>query len=148
MPAGRPSLYEPEFAAQARKLAELGATDLEVADFFEVDVATVHRWKLKHDEFRDALKIGKEVADTRVEDSLYRRATGYTHRAVKIMQHEGVPVVEEYDAHVPPDVTACIFWLKNRRKADWRDRHEHTADEGLSALLREALAPRLGGTQN
>ena len=48
---GRPSLYDPDYARQAKKLAELGATDQEIADFFEVDVRTIYRWKHDHDEF-------------------------------------------------------------------------------------------------
>ena len=47
----RPSKYKPEFAAQAAKLCALGATDVEIADFFEVDVRTIHRWKGEFEEF-------------------------------------------------------------------------------------------------
>jgi hypothetical protein len=31
------------------------------------------------------------------------------------------PVYTEYVDHVPPDVTAAIFWLKNRDPQHWRD---------------------------
>lgn len=65
--SGRPTAYKEEFAKQAKKLSELGATDQETADFFEVDVRTVYRWKHSHDEFCQALKSGKSVADERVE---------------------------------------------------------------------------------
>src|SRR3546814_984151 len=77
MPAGRPASYKKAFAKQAQKLCELGATDQEIADFFEVDVRTVYRWKHDHDEFCQALKAGKEIVDERVERSLYQRAIGY-----------------------------------------------------------------------
>ena len=50
---------------------------------------------------------------------------GYTHDAVKIFQHQGEPVRVPYREHVPPDTTAAIFWLKNRRPEEWRDRHNH-----------------------
>jgi hypothetical protein len=110
--AGRPSVYEDDFARQARKLAELGATDQEIADFFEVDVRTIYRWKHDHDEFCQALKTGKDVADERVERSLYQRAIGYEQDEVKIFMPGA------------PDTTAAIFWLKNRRAADWRDKTE------------------------
>lgn len=132
MPGGRPSAYKPEFALQATKLCELGATDVELADFFEVTITTVCNWKARYPEFLAALKSGKDVADDRVERSLYQKANGYTHDAVKIFQYEGVPVVVPYREHVPPDTTACIFWLKNRRKEQWRDRldHELTGKDG------------------
>lgn len=122
---GRPTEYRPEFVEQARKLAQLGATDREVADFFSVSEATIYRWQHSHPEFCEALKVGKDSADNRVEKSLYRRAVGYTYDAVKIFQYEGSPVVEPYEEHVPPDTTACIFWLKNRRRKDWRDKIDH-----------------------
>jgi hypothetical protein len=58
-----------------------------------------------------------------VENSLYERATGYSYNAVKIVLPYGSrePVYAPYTEHVPPDVTACIFWLKNRDPGKWRD---------------------------
>ena len=44
---------------------------------------------------------------------------------MKIFQYEGSPVVVPYREHVAPDTTACIFWLKNRRRNEWRDVHKH-----------------------
>lgn len=125
---GRPTAYKAEYVQQAKKLTELGATDREVAEFFEVTERTIYRWQHEHPEFCQALKVGKDVADDRVEKSLYRRAIGYSHDAVKIMQHQGTEVVIPYVEHTPPDVTACIFWLKNRRKGQWRDRIDHAND--------------------
>lgn len=118
---GRPSLYRPEFVKQAEKLCALGATDSELADFFGVTVMTLNRWKISHPEFCSSIKVAKEAADARVERSLYNRATGYTFDSEKIMtvaQGGGVSSVErvKIKEHVPPDVTAQIFWLKNRRK--------------------------------
>lgn len=123
MPAGRPSKYDPAFATQAQKLCLLGATDQEIADFFEVNVATIYRWKHDHDEFCEALKSGKDVADSRVERSLYQRAVGYEQDEVKIFMPSGAdePVYAPFRAKIAPDVTAAIFWLKNRRSDEWRD---------------------------
>lgn len=133
---GRPSSYKPEFAPQAQKLAELGATDQEMADFFEVEVRTVYRWKHEHDEFCQSLKTGKEVADERVERSLYQRAIGYEQEEVKIFMpaNAPAPVYAPFRAKVPPDVTAAIFWLKNRRKEDWRDKHEHEHSGSVNVI--------------
>jgi hypothetical protein len=130
MPAGRPTDYDPEFADQARKLCELGATDADLAKFFEVSTRTIPRWAAAHEEFCQALKVGKESADDRVERSLYHKAVGYSFDAVKIFQYEGTPIQVPYVEHVAPDTTAGIFWLKNRRMATWRDRHEHTGPDG------------------
>jgi hypothetical protein len=121
---GRPTLYRPEYAQQAGKLCALGATDVEVADFFGVALATVKKWKNAHPEFVAALNAGKAEADDLVAKSLYQRARGYSHEAVKIMQYEGDVIREQYVEHYPPDTTACIFWLKNRRPHEWRDVHK------------------------
>jgi len=131
-PGGRPSKYEPEYAEQARKLAALGATDREIADFFGVHEATLYRWQQQYPELCEALKVGKEPADERVVRSLYRRAVGYSYDSEKIMQFQGAEVRIPYVEHVPPDTTAMIFWLKNRRPDLWRDRviNEHTGKDG------------------
>lgn len=122
MPGGRPTKYDPAFVEQARKLAALGATDREAAEFFEVNEATLHRWKHEHPEFCESLKVGKEAADARVEQSLYRRALGYSHDAVKIAINASGEVTEApFTEHFPPDTTAAIFWLKNRDPKRWRD---------------------------
>ena len=118
---GRPSSYDPEYVKQAEKLCKLGATDLDIAQFFEVHTATIYRWKLEYPEFSEALKRGKEQADELVEDRLFKRATGYSHDATKIFQYEGAPITVAYIEHHAPDTTACIFWLKNRRPDRWRD---------------------------
>lgn len=142
---GRPSSYKLEYAKQAEKLALLGATDQEIADFFDVDVRTVYRWKHDHDDFCQALKTGKEVCDSRVERSLYQRAIGYEQDEVKIFMPSGAsePVYAPYRAKVAPDTTAAIFWLKNRRSDLWRDKQEqhHTGELNLvqAAPLDEKL---------
>lgn len=121
----RPSKYDPAFCDQARKLCKLGATDIEVADFFAVSVATLNNWKAAHPAFLDALKEGKTEADARVVDSLYHRAVGYSFDSEKVFQFQGKVIRAPVREHVPPDTTACIFWLKNRQAADWRDKQEH-----------------------
>jgi hypothetical protein len=122
----RPSKYKPEFVAQAEKLCKLGATDLEIADFFEIDVRTLHRWKAEHDEFCHALKVGKAQADERVERSLFSRANGYEHDEVDIRVVGGEIIQTPIRKFYPPDTTACIFWLKNRKPAEWRDKVDQT----------------------
>lgn len=125
----RPSKYKPEFAAQAAKLCALGATDAQLADFFEVAVSTVNLWKSQHPEFSEAIKVPKAQADDRVEQSLYRRAMGYEHdevdiRTISVGQGVSEIVQTPIRKHYPPDTTAAIFWLKNRRPAEWREKVE------------------------
>lgn len=135
----RTTSYKPEYAEQAEKLCLLGATDDNLADFFKVSERTIHRWKIQHDDFSQALKVGKEQADDMVERSLFQRAMGYEYDGEKIFMPSGAeaPVRAETRIKVLPDVTAQIFWLKNRRSQIWRDRHEleHTAGGDLAAVL-------------
>jgi hypothetical protein len=141
---GRPTEYREEFAVQAAKLCNLGATDDELADFFEVHRATIYRWKHDHEDFCDAVKVGKAVADERVIRSLYQKATGYNiteQQAVKVKLEqfrEGVEVVE-VEKHMPADTTAAIFWVKNRRPEEWRDKTvvEHDLPKDMGAWLGE-----------
>ena len=125
-PQGRPTLYRSEYDEQARKLARLGATDPELAEFFGVNVDTIYEWKKVHASFSDAIKDGKFIADAEVADKLFKRATGYEHQAVKIVADAktGAEHSVEYTERYPPDTTAAIFWLKNRRPDLWRDRVE------------------------
>lgn len=83
----------------AEGMAIRGATVAEIAEGLAVSARTVSAWIKQHEEFAEAVSSGRDMADARVQYSLYRSAC------------EG-------------NVTACIFWLKNRRPAEWRDRQE------------------------
>lgn len=141
--AGRPPKYRAIYATQAEKMCRLGATDMELADFFTVDVRTIYRWKVESTRFCQALKNGKEYADARVERSLYQKAVGYEHHAVKIFMPAGAtePVYAPYVEHHPPDATAIIFWLKNRKSQEWRDKHtvEHEVPDFTMLKTEELL---------
>jgi hypothetical protein len=143
---GRPTDYDDAFPEQARKLCQLGATDMELADFFDVDVRTIYRWKHIHEEFCQAVTCGKEAADARVERSLYNRAVGYNYPAVKIFMpaNASAPVYAGYTEHVPPDSGAAFNWLKNRKPAEWRDKTEteHSGALAIEKLTRTVVDPK------
>jgi hypothetical protein len=121
---GRPSKFKQEYIEQAGKLCRLGATDADLADFFEVNITTIWRWRAASIEFCNIIQnVEKEFADNRVQRSLYQRACGYSYDAVKIFSTPQGIVQVPYREHVPPDVAACFIWLKNRRRDIWRDRH-------------------------
>lgn len=124
----------------AYRLTQAGATDREVAEALDIAEGTLYRWKHEKPEFSKALKLGKESADDRVEQSLYRRAVGYSFDAIKINQFEGEAVITPYVEHVPPDVGAAKFWLTNRRAAAWREKQElqHSGNIGLEQILDES----------
>jgi transposase-like protein len=131
MTIGRPTLYDPdEHPSAVMLLARNGKTVADMAEALDIGLATFKRWMIDHPEFRAALELGREAADERVERSLFERATGYEHPAVKILTVSGgqgmgshietVPYTERY----PPDVEAAKFWLKNRKPAKWREKSE------------------------
>lgn len=135
---GRPSKYQPEVVEQAYKLCLLGATDKEMADFFGVAESTFNLWKKEHKEFSESLKRGKMIADANVANRLYQRALGYSHPEDKIFNDNGTPLIVPTTKHYPPDPTSAIFWLKNRRKEQWRDKqeHEHTGADGGPIIVK------------
>ena len=157
----RPTKYNVAFVEQAQKLCELGATDAGLADFFGVSERTIYRWQVEHDEFCQSLKVGKEAADERVQRSLYHRAVGFrctTQQAIKVKTGQYTEQIEVVDIEVavPPDTTAGIFWLKNRRPEQWREKvavehsgevtqkHEHVRDEIARELDKHAAERETG----
>ncbi|AOF18139.1 terminase [Yersinia enterocolitica] len=121
----RPTKYQKAYAEQARKLCLLGYTDKELADFFEVNEATINRWKKDHKEFCESIKKGKDISDGNVVDSLYQRAMGFVAPDIDIRVIDDKIVKTEITKHYPPDTAAAIFWLKNRQKKTWRDKIDH-----------------------
>lgn len=122
--SGRPTKYKAEYVKIAKKMCELGATDADIIEAIGVARSTFYKWRAEHKAFSDALKVGKAPSDDRVEATLYQKAVGYTQQSVKIFQFQGEEVVVPYTEIVPPDTTAAIFWLKNRRPEQWRAQPE------------------------
>lgn len=120
MAGGRPSKYNAQLADQAKELCKLGATIAQLSDAFKVTQSTIKLWAVQHEEFSASLKLGRDVADDRVEQSLYHRAMGYSHEESDIRVINNQIVITPITKHYPPDTTACIFWLKNRRPEQYR----------------------------
>src|SRR5262249_47551429 len=129
---GRKPKYRKEFAAIAKAMCKLGATDYDLAQEFEVATSMVWRWCSKYPEFCSAIKVEKAAYDDRVERSLAQRALGYSYHAEKPFQYKGEVMKVQYVEHVPPDVAAAKFWWLNRRRSQWSDtsRHELTGANG------------------
>jgi transcriptional regulator with XRE-family HTH domain len=105
-------------------MTKLGATDSDLAQAFDISTNTISAWKRKYPEFMDALQLGKDIANQEVVRSLYARATGYKHTAVRFFVIDGQIKEKEYIEHYPPDVKAQEFWLTNRMAEEWKRNHE------------------------
>ena len=134
---GRPTKYKKEYNDQVEKLCKLGATDEDLADFFNVSVSTINNWKLKEHQFVESIKRGKQIADMNVANSLYNRAIGYEHPEDKIFNANGEPLVVPTVKRYAPDPTAAIFWLKNRQPSKWRDKQdiEHSGNIDTTVII-------------
>lgn len=73
---GRPTLYKPGYDDQARKLCLIGYTNVELADFFGVNLDTIYEWKNLHPSFSEETCAGKIKADADVAEKLHARAAG------------------------------------------------------------------------
>lgn len=143
---GAPTTYDPQFAEDARELAKLGATDLEIANFLGVTIMTLWNWQSRHQEFFYALDRGKEEADERVKRAVYARATGYTYQATKIFCTKDGDIIEvPYLEHVPPSDKAASFWLTNRQGDKWKERafQEFDPDQPLKIEVEGGLPRKM-----
>jgi hypothetical protein len=75
-----------------------------------------------------------------VVSALFARATGLEQKMTKVFCHRGQPVTASYTVHLPPDVRACIFWLRNRRPEEWRENRPRAAEEDRQDLVSELAA--------
>lgn len=148
MAGGRPTDYKEEYNEQAYKLCLLGATDANLADFFNVCEATINNWKNNHPSFLESIRAGKRIADSAVAESLFNGARDrlvpkqqafkvkevlYNDKGQRI-EREKIEVVtlEEF---VPGDFRNQQFWVKNRNPENWKDKQEidHMSSDGSMA---------------
>ena len=99
---------------------------------------TLYTWKKKFPILADTLKKGKDVVDRQVEKSLLQRALGYSYEETSEKYEGGVMTERKVTKkHVAPDTTAQIFWLKNRKPEQWRDKpqSESASDKALAKAI-------------
>lgn len=160
-PMGRKALLTPKHLPLIKAAYEQGMTDGEVAALLRVSMDTIQRYRQRDPDLCGTIKVAKQIADDRVERSLYERAVGYSHPDAKIFDHGPgkAPLIVDTIRYYPPDTAAAFIWLKNRRAHEWRDHHEvdhtitqHTrvelelmSDDDLYRLAQRAIARAVGG---
>ena len=125
---GRPTKFDKIDMNVIETCVKKGFTDKEISDMLRITVRTFHNWKKQNKDFFHSLKDWKNYADEKVERSLYERATGYEHIDTHFSNFQGIVTATEYTKCYAPDPTSMIFWLKNRKPKDWRDRIEINSD--------------------
>lgn len=157
----RPSLYETKWKDKLIVIqgwARDGLNNQQIAHNMGISAKTLYEWQNKYSEFGNTLKKGKEVVDRQVENALLKRALGYSVEEVtrermyvrnaegkQILDADGMPMSElaitkKVTKHITPDTTAQIFWLKNRKPNEWRDKKEVgvTVDKSLEDFFGDA----------
>lgn len=125
----------PDGLLQLEAWARDGLTYEQIASNCGIALSTLKDWRERFSAISTALKKGKAVVDIMVENALYKRAMGYTfeevvhERTCVGKDEDGLPIYEMVETRratkeVQPDVTAQIFWLKNRKPAEWRDKQQ------------------------
>ena len=140
------SKYEDTFPLLAEGYAREGMIDKEIAKKLGICLAAYYKYQNQYIEFMEAIKRGKAPVDVEVENSLLKRTKGFDYEETTV---EYKPVAEGQKASpksikkttkfIVPDVTACIFWLKNRKPDKWRDKQEIEAGEGLKAMIERVI---------
>ena len=110
-----------------------GLTYADIAHNCGCALSTFHEWIKRFPELADTLKRTREVADIRVENALYKRATGYDYEEVTKEEGPKGVTVRTVKKHVPPSEVAAFFWLKNRKPTVWRDKQpeENTGENDV-----------------
>ena len=143
IPIGRKGLYDEwltdDGLMQIQGWARDGLTDEQIVHNMGIGLRTFYEWQEKFPQFAQAIKKGKSPVDIQVENALLKRALGYDYEeAITEIEEMGEgrqkKQVRKVKKHMPPDVTAQIFWLKNRRPGRWRDKIEAAPEQGSELL--------------
>ena len=137
----------PEGLLKIEGWAKDGLTMEEIAACMNVSRSTLNEWAKKYSDISDTLKKNKEIADRKVENSLYERALGGLHKVLKAFkvketyyddhgrkcEKEHIETAEE-EIYIPGDTTAQIFWLMNRKPEVWKNKKLVEAEVGTKKL--------------
>lgn len=128
---------------QIEAWARNGLTDEQISQNMGISRSTLNEWRKKYSDISDTLKKGKDIVDIQAENALLKRALGYTSEDIKETYDTAGNLTTRVITRktVPPDVTAGIFWLKNRRPDKWGDKPtDKTEGEHHQSIVFEIVA--------
>src|SRR5262245_46497091 len=121
---GAPIKYNAELMPQfAKFMCQRGATMAELAEAFKIANSTLYEWINRYPELHDAVQVGVDVFNPRVERALAERAIGYLVTLREGYYDEKARWVPPQRQYYPPDPTSMIFFLKNRMRDKYKDVH-------------------------
>ena len=136
--------FTEEGLLQLESWARDGLTDEQIASNMGITRKTLAEWKTKYSDICDTLKRGKAVVDIQVENALLKRALGYSYDEVtreRVLDYDPstgqvvgshMEITKTVKKEVQGDTTAQIFWLKNRRPEQWRDKRDVSVEGEIS----------------
>lgn len=134
--AKRPNIndwLEPDQLARIQGWARDGLTMEQIAYNMNINKTTLYKWQKKSDNLTNALKVSRDSADRQVENALFKNAIGFHYTEEQLTDDGEVVEVKKYSK---PNTTAQIFWLKNRKPDEWREKqnveHEGTVNQNMN----------------
>ena len=129
-----------------------GLIDKEIAAQMGISYSTLREWRDRFPALSAALKIGKDVADRKVEHKLFDKAVGFTQKVQKpiklkrtiyengkkVEEYEYIKMVEE-EVYIPPEASCQFFWLKNRKPKEWKDKQQVDANVNGQVSIEDYL---------
>ncbi len=139
---------------QIQGWARDGLTNEDIANNIGINPKTLYSWMDRYSPLKEALRLGKEPADRKVENALFDKATGYSYveevpiKVKEVLYDKGKRVSEiervemvEVIRHVPAETTAAIFWLKNRKPQEWRDKQDLELAGNVDGVVKINIMP-------
>ncbi len=137
------SRFKTEFIDLAFQFALLGADNIRIASYFGVDRDTLDLWILRKPKFKQALKDGREHADSIIATGMYNRCLGFyvtEEKAIVIKDKVHIVNIQKY---IPSDVAAAKFWLCNRQRDKWQHQPETIINNNIAVY--EPIIKRFDG---
>ena len=140
LPAIRAEINSPEVWKTREKLAQLqlwaeeGKSYTEIARNMGISRHMLQRWRNENFDINEAIELGYEFCHGKVEDALFKKATGYTIQETVIDAKGNEHVIEKY---IQPDIKAIQYYLNNRCQDRWSGNIQHQTNIQVPLIFGE-----------
>lgn len=124
---GKPGIYETKILPKMtviKRMAMDGCSIAQIVDTLNISSVAFYECLKAYPLFKQRLTYYKDHADSKVQLSLYKRATGYEHTETDIEETIGengltLKTVKR-KKHIPAHVGAAQYWMQVRKGGNWR----------------------------